>query len=184
MESTQGSDLGQRFAMGDEAELEEIIAEHGAALFRYCYHVLCDYHAAEDVVQTVFIRAYSNRGGFKGESALSTWLHRIAYNACIDHLRRNKPVLPLFAAEHLPAGIAEIDEFGQEVMEALNRLTPLERTVIYGRIVEEKTYAELAFISGESEPALRKRYERAKRKLADDLRTVTQFERRKGYESI
>lgn len=172
MEKTKDSDLARRFVQGGEAELEEVIARYGTRLFRYCYHTLCDYHAAEDVTQTVLIKAYQGRSGFKGGSLLSTWLYQIAYHACMDHLRKNKPVLPLFAAEDVPVHMDEADEFGQEVMAAMSRLSPLERTVVYGRIVEERTYGELAGISGESEAALRKRYERAKQKLADILRSA------------
>lgn len=187
MENRQDDDLGRRFAQGGEAELEEVITLYGAKLFRYCYHTLCDYHAAEDVTQTALMKAYRGRETFSGDSSLSTWLYRIAYTCCIDELRRRRPTLPLFAARDVPAYAEEADEFGQEVMEAMGRLTPLERTVVYARIAEEKSYREIAEISGESELALRKRYERAKRKLAGLLRynpKTNQIERRAGNETI
>lgn len=173
MTEQRNDDLGRRFALGGEDELEAVIDRYGAQLFRYCYHVLCDYHAAEDVTQITLIKAYSARRSFTGQSALSTWLYRIAYHACIDWLRRRKPVLPLLAAERLPVQMDELDEPGQALMDAMGRLSAPERSVIYGRIVEERSYRELAQISGTSESALRKRYERAKGKLADALRAGT-----------
>lgn len=167
-------DLG--FAQGGEEELDKVIAQYRPRLFKYCYNIVCDYHAAEDITQLVFIKAYSNRRRFKGKSALSTWLYRIAYNCCVDYIRKQRFTLPLFEVKDIssmPHDLPEAeDEFSTEVLEALLLLTPKERAIVYGRIIEEKSYSELAQISNISEAVLRNRYIRGKKKLADALRST------------
>lgn len=165
-------DLGLRFSQGGEDELREVIEQYRIRLFKYCYNTACDYHAAEDITQQVLIKAYRNRTHFRGDSTLSTWLYRIAYNCCIDYLRKHRFFLPLFEVKEtasIPEDTLE-GEFSPEVHKALLLLTPKERAIVYGRIVEEKSYEELAKISNVSEAALRNRYMRAKKKLADALR--------------
>lgn len=164
-------DLGLRFSQGGEEELKEVIDHYRTRIFKYCFNTVCDYHAAEDITQQILIKAYRNRTNFRGDSTLSTWLYRIAYNCCMDYLRKQRLFLPLFVVTET-SSIPEdaIDgEFSPEVLEALLLLTPKERAIVYGRIVEEKSYGELAEICNISEAALRNRYLRAKKKLAAAL---------------
>jgi len=165
-------DLGRKFSQGGEAELAEVIEQYGSRIFRYCFNTVCDYHAAEDITQQALIKAYKNRKSFRADATLSTWLYRIAYNCCIDYIRKRRFFLPLFEVKETSyASDAAEEEFSPDVIEALLRLTPKERAVVYGRIIEEKSYSELAKISNISEVALRKRYTRAKQKLANALRS-------------
>lgn len=82
--------LDERFALGGEQALADAIELYGQPLLRYCHHILCDYHEAQDAVQTTFIKAYDNRSRFRAGSSLSAWLYRLAYTTCIDMLRRRK----------------------------------------------------------------------------------------------
>ena len=82
--------LQAAFSAGDDACLSAAIALYGQPLLRYCHHILCDYHEAQDAVQATFIKAWSHRAGFRGGS-LQAWLFRMAYTSSIDLLRPSRP---------------------------------------------------------------------------------------------
>ena len=84
--------IGENFANGGEAELEIVMELYGHALLKYCHNIICDYHEAQDAVQITFIKAYEKRSTFNADMNLYTWLHKIAYNTCIDILRHKKNV--------------------------------------------------------------------------------------------
>lgn len=157
--------LQAAFPAGDEACLSAAIALYGQPLLRYCHHILCDYHEAQDAVQAAFIKAWDNRSRFRGGS-LRAWLFRLAYTASIDLLRRKKR--QLFAPPPPPPA-ANPDYIGPELRAALLTLSPEERALIFGRVMEELSFDELSARHGVSAPTLRKRYERARKKLAAAL---------------
>lgn len=153
----------------NEFNLEEAVRLYGPKLFRYVYTILCDYHEAEDVVQDVFIAAYKGWTRFDGENE-SAWLHKIAYNKSIDCMRHRKTVS--FQDLHEDMLIAEQNfdvGYSPAIIRALRRLTDEDRAILLGRITESLSYEELSKRLHMSEPALRKRYERAKKKLVECL---------------
>ena len=84
------AELSRRFPTGDEECLEEAVARYGQALLRYCHHILCDYHEAQDAVQTALLRAWDRRSRFRAGTNLEAWLYKLAYHACIDLIRQRK----------------------------------------------------------------------------------------------
>jgi len=163
-------ELGKRFIHGDEAELEEVIDVFGDKLMRYATSILCNHHDAEDVVQRVFLQAYQNRRKFDGEN-LSAWLYKITYNHCMNHLKKRR--LFFFSDIKDVADVMvnpfEESDMHENVLEVLCLLKTEDRALVYGRVIEEQSYDELALIFGKSPAALRKQYERAKKKLAEYL---------------
>lgn len=174
------TELGHRFITGGEIELEEIVANYGEKLLRYATAILCDYQEAEDVTQEVFISAYNNRNSFDGGN-LSAWLYKITYNRCLNQLKKRK----IFNFNRIQVDLSSLkDDISVEVdigididmsdntLCALRRLKPKERALLYGRIIHEQSYEELSILSGCSTTALRKQYERAKKKLVGYLTSV------------
>lgn len=160
-------DIGHRFTTGGESELEEIINHYGEQLLRYATAILCDYHEAENIVQEVFLAAYENRATFDG-SNLSPWLYKITYNRSLNQLKKRK--LFYFSEIRSEVVLPEEDKgLSDEVLGALQRLKPKERALLYGRVMEEQSYNQLSLLTGSSPAALRKQYERAKKKLAGYL---------------
>ena len=156
------AELSRRFPTGDEGCLEEAVARYGQALLRYCHHILCDYHEAQDAVQITFCKAYTHRRRFRPGTNLSAWLYRLAYTTCVDLLRRRRR--ELFIPPPAPA--EDPDYIGPELRRALLTLTAEERALVFGRVIEERSYEELSQMLGKSAATLRKRYERTRGKLA------------------
>ncbi|MFQ7454311.1 MAG: RNA polymerase sigma factor [Flavonifractor plautii] len=107
-------------------------------------------------------RAWSRRDRFRAGTNLEAWLYKLAYHACIDLLRQRRR--QLFAPPP-PSGYNP-DYIGPELRAALSVLTLEERGLVFGRVMEGRSYEELSQICGPSAAALRKRYERARKKLA------------------
>ena len=74
-----------------ERQFEEIVAEYGDFVYNLAYRVLGNPADAEDAAQDAFLAAYRNFARFRGESKVSTWLYRIAVNAALMKLRRDRP---------------------------------------------------------------------------------------------
>ena len=143
--------------------LSRALLDHGDRLYSLALRVTRDPDLAADAVQEAFATALERAGGFRGESSLGTWLHRIVYNKAIDLLRKRGKETALPDEETVVPGTDEDlarspswsrppDEIllGAETVAALERavgeLTPLQRVVFELREVEGRTTDEVAEI--------------------------------------
>lgn len=79
--------LVERCRRGDLAAFEELYKAHAGKLFSVACRMLGNPADAEDLLQEIFLSAHRKLDGFRGESALGTWLYRLATNHCLDYLR-------------------------------------------------------------------------------------------------
>ena len=79
--------LVARCRAGDLAAFEEIYRAHSGKLYSVACRMLGNPADAEDLLQEIFLSAHRKLDGFRGESALGTWLYRLATNQCLDYLR-------------------------------------------------------------------------------------------------
>ena len=79
--------LVERCRAGDLAAFETIYKVHAGRLYSVACRVLGNPTDAEDLLQEIFLAAHRKLETFRGESALGTWLYRLAMNLCLDHLR-------------------------------------------------------------------------------------------------
>ncbi len=80
-------DLLDRCRAGDVSAFEELYRRHAARLYNLAYRMSGTAADAEDLLQEVFLHAFRKLPSFRGESALGTWLYRLAVNLCLDHVR-------------------------------------------------------------------------------------------------
>jgi len=87
--------LVQRFLAGDAGAFTELVTRHERRVYGLCLRILGDREDAADATQDAFLVVVRKLEQFRGESAFSTWLHRVTVNVCYDHLRktRRRPVL-------------------------------------------------------------------------------------------
>lgn len=88
---------------GDHAAFTTLLRRHDDQMRALAWSVLRDRTAMDDVLQDAYLKAYRNLDRFRGESRFSTWLHRIVYRTCLDHLRRRRPGLPIDESFDPPA---------------------------------------------------------------------------------
>ncbi|MEO6021235.1 MAG: RNA polymerase sigma factor SigM [Knoellia sp.] len=120
---------------GDPDAFGELFRRHRDRLWAVAVRTTGDRELAADCVQDAFLNAFRRAGSYRGEAAVSTWLHRIVVNACLDRLRRERDVL------RRAGNVADIDiidahdrhgeaETGLDVRAALAQLPEHQRVVL------------------------------------------------------
>lgn len=161
----------------DEAAFAGVVDAYQGRLLRYVARLLGSPSQAEDVVQRTFIKcATSWKGPMEPSDDLSAWLHRVAHNEAVDHARRERRIGLLHSrhaeereAESEPPRTTDSDAAGPEVVEALRRLGDRERLLVTLKVYEEKSYREIADITGMSTSNVGVTLHNAMRKLAGFL---------------
>ncbi|MDX1571320.1 MAG: RNA polymerase sigma factor [Xanthomonadales bacterium] len=142
--------LVERAAKGDRLAFRSLVLDNSAAMFRLAFRFTCDAHAAEDVVQEAFIKAFQKLSGFNLDASFSTWMHRITVNTAMDYLRREqtRDRYEQEAAECQPDRIDERPDretdISRETLAAMADLTDLERAALTLRHFEGHSIAEIA----------------------------------------
>ncbi len=81
-------ELARAAASGDAAAFEKLYEQHKGRVYSLCLRMLSDQSAAEDLTQEVFLQVYRKIGSFRGDSAFTTWLHRLTVNQVLMHFRK------------------------------------------------------------------------------------------------
>ncbi len=178
--------LAQRAGEGDREAFQEIVNSNKQRMFTIARSVLRDPALAEDVVQEAFIKAYRALPEFRGDSQLSTWLHRITYLSAIDSRRQVGRSLPMASGTQFDNDIADESVSGhgeaavaasqlqQEIESALTTLSPFEQTVFTLRHMQNFKLREIAEVVDRSEGTVKNILFRAIRKMRDQLATTQQ----------
>ena len=82
--------LVRRFQQGNADAFEILVRRHGGRVYNLCLRILGDPEEAADASQDTFVTALRKAHTFRGDAAFTTWLHRVAVNACYDSLRRKR----------------------------------------------------------------------------------------------
>lgn len=88
----QNSDdlLVAQLKRGEQAALRDIYDLHGKRVYALCLRLSGDKEIAEDICQEVFVQVWQKIHNFRGDSKFSTWLHSVASNVAISHMRKQK----------------------------------------------------------------------------------------------
>jgi len=176
--------LLERLRAGDDDAFTDLVARNTGRLLAVARRMLREEHEAQDAVQEAFVSAFRALASFEGQCLLSTWLHRIAVNACLMRLRRRErrpeesidDLLPACEADgrtaewFLPWDDAilerlERDETRALVRAAIDRLPGSYRTALLLRDIEEMDSADAARLLGITPNALKIRVHRARQAL-------------------
>jgi RNA polymerase sigma-70 factor (ECF subfamily) len=98
-------DVVTRAQAGDTHAFAEIYELHKKRVLTICVRMVHDFSLAEDLAQDTFIQLHRKIGSFRGESAFTTWLHRMTVNVVLMHLR--KSVLPVVSLDQMMADVPE-----------------------------------------------------------------------------
>src|SRR5829696_4861485 len=87
-------------AAGDRHAFDVIVERHRRAVYQVCFRFVHNHEDASDLAQDAFVRAWRGMKNFRGQSALSTWLYRIAVNVCLNRVTaKTPPTEPIESSE-------------------------------------------------------------------------------------
>jgi len=160
---------------GDPNAFNELVRRHRDRLWAVALRTTRNPEDAADAVQEALISAFRNAAAFRGQSAVTTWMHRIVVNACLDMARRRaaRPSVPLREEESFqPADprdrIAE-REFGMVIEQALGELPMDQRAAIVLVDVQGFPVADAAEVLGVPIGTIKSRCARGRARLAVTL---------------
>jgi RNA polymerase sigma-70 factor (ECF subfamily) len=157
---------------GDPAAFAELVRRHRDRLWAVAVRTTADRDEAADALQEALLAAYRRASTFRGEAAVTTWLHRIVVNACLDRLRRRaaRPTTPL--SDRARDELADrADEPGRvelrvDVERALATLPEGQRMALVLVDMQGLAVAEVAAILGVAEGTVKSRCARGRAALA------------------
>jgi RNA polymerase sigma-70 factor, ECF subfamily len=169
--------LVERALQGDQAAIELMVRRHEGVVFRFLMGILGDEDEAADAAQDSFVRAISNLGSFRGDSAFRTWLLAIARNEARGFLRKRvrRRESPLDEAPPLRDEGANPEETAvqntevERVRAALERLPEKQRLSVALRIFDGLSFREVAEATDSTEGAARVNYHHGIRRLREWL---------------
>ena len=134
---------------GDRRAFGELVRRHRAGVINVVYRMCGDANLAEDAAQEAFIRAWQRLHSYRPRSPFRNWVYRIATNAALDVLRRERETvdidgLPLAASDEGPEANVEGEERSERVRQAVLALPPASRAVLVLREYEGLSYQEIA----------------------------------------
>lgn len=161
---------------GDESAFAEIVRRHRSRIASTIFGMLGKCDEADDIGQEVFIRFFRSLSNFRGESALSTYLTRIAINLSLNELKRRKKRFLSFDKIIEDGGDIEdkdnktnYSETDEIVRNAIQKLNPKYRSVVVLRLIDGYSSQETADILEIPLGTVLSRLQRAQLKLKDYL---------------
>lgn len=158
-----------------KAGFELVVRQYSEQLYWQIRRFVLTHEDSDDVLQNVFLKAWTSLDTFHGESKLLTWLSRIAINESLDFLRRQKTRATL-STDEADLGIAnrlqadnyfDGDEVEAQLQEAIAQLPEVQRTVFLMRYYDEMKYSDISKILGTSEGGLKASYHIAVKKITE-----------------
>lgn len=159
-----------------------LLDKYQERLYWHVRRLVVEHEDANDVIQECLVKVYRKIGTFRGQSALYTWLYRIATNEALSFLRKQKRKATqsiddddLLLAERLRAdAYFDGDEAQIQLQRALVRLPEKQRAVFNLRYFEEMSYKEMSEVFGTSEGGLKASYHHAVKKIEHYVQTNVQ----------
>ncbi len=133
-----------------QAEFQEVIASRADRWYSVCLKITRNRDLAEDAVQDALLSAWNKRHQFDRSARLDTWIHRIAVNAALQLLRKNRPGIWESLETDVPDEIASLDdaraeqELDRDLTMALQHLTEIERVCFVLKHLEQWRLKEMA----------------------------------------
>lgn len=176
------TDLVSRAAGGDAAAFQSLVERHRGLVYRVAYQFAGNHHDAEDIAQEVFIKVFRSLDRFRQDAQLTSWMYRIAMNACIDHRRRHRSAAAApfgEEAEHRmlntpeetpgPEERAYAGELGEVLEWEIGRLPKGQRVVFVMRHHQGMKLCEIADALGLAEGTVKRQLHAAVHRLRQAL---------------
>lgn len=181
--------LISRCAARDEDACSQLVTEHQRMVYQLSLNLLGDHNEALDLSQEVFLRVFRTIHSFRGQSALRTWIYRIAVNQARNRQRwwrrryrafqvslddhvRDHGELPSTANGGSPERVYSQQEAAEQLRVALERLPFEQKTALVLREIDGLSYEEIGYSLGIAVGTVKSRLARAREALRGQLRHV------------
>jgi RNA polymerase sigma-70 factor (ECF subfamily) len=181
-------ELWEAHRAGDADAFSVLVRRHRDRLWAVALRTTGNPEDAADALQDALVSAYVRSAGYRGDAAVTTWLHRIVVNACLDRLRRNKvrradplpddlddaaargAVVAGSAPADDPEAHAEADDRRRVLLAALDRIAPDQKVALVLVDMEGYPVEEVARILDCPTGTVKSRCARGRARLAEELR--------------
>lgn len=158
---------------GDPDAFAELVTRHQDRLWAIALRTMRNPEDAADALQDAYLSAYRHAGSFRGEARVTTWLHRVVVNACLDRIRAGKlraadpwPDESRRAADGwTPPDTLELADERASVLDALGQLNPDQRAALVLVDMEGYSVDEAARLLGCAPGTIKSRCARGRAKL-------------------
>lgn len=171
-------ELARAAAAGDATAFEKLYEQHHKRVYSLCFRMLGSASQAEDLTQEVFLQVFKKIGSFRGDSAFTTWLHRLTVNQVLMHFRKRGVKLEHTSEEGDFTNVVEtplqstrrismVDRLALE--KAIAELPPGYRTVFVLHDVQGYEHEEISNLLGVSIGTSKSQLHKARMRLRELL---------------
>ena len=155
-----------------DKEFLDILNNHRGLIYKVCNLYCSDPEDRKDLFQEIVLQVWKSLGSFRRESALSTWMYRIALNTAITHFRKGQRAINPLPIAGIEIPDIQDDDYREEqltqVLKAIEHLDRIDKSLIL-LYLENKGYEEISEITGLSKSNVGVRLNRIKTKLSNTL---------------
>ena len=181
MRTAEDAVLLERYAQGDPEAFEAFFLRHRVRVYHYVLRKVQHSEVALELTQDVFLKLHAKIQFYQPGSPALNWFFSIVHNTCVDFIRKRSSHdkvnrYTLSEQNRYSAFVLPSEQKGdhdkirsEQLLNAISSLPVEQRKVVEGRALDDRSFASLAHEIGKSEPALRKVYSRALKKLSDLL---------------
>ncbi len=179
----EASTLLERCRRGDDLAWEAFVRRYQSRVYAVAYHYMRNAEEARDMAQDIFIRIYERLDSVRGDQAFLPWLLRLARNACIDALRRQKARPPatdiavedaayLAAAGPSPEDVSETRSSSELLYRAMDRMSAPDREILMLKEIQGLKVEEISSLLSVPTGTVKSRCNRARIELAARVRRL------------
>lgn len=159
---------------GDTEAYQPIVEALQSPIYAYCCRILGNRQEAEDAAQDILFKSYKRIIDYRPTVSFSAWVYKIAYRHCLNLLRRrslHRSLQHLFLSSTSYSAEQTLEEkmFEEPLAGVIERLTSEERNLLVLRVLEDKSFAEIAVILGKSQEAAKKKFSRLRSKIRNQM---------------
>lgn len=175
MNSLTDQDIILKIKKGDTESFRLLVERYQHMIFTTASKILKNRQDAEEVSQDIFLKAYTSLKDFRGEAKFSTWLYRIAYHKCLDHLKKKRAVATSsidalaenFQPGYKDSGLEKLEEIERKqfVKAAIEALPGDDGWIVTMFYLEELSLKEIAQITGRNPNSIKVKLFRSRDRL-------------------
>ncbi|AKD53778.1 RNA polymerase sigma factor [Spirosoma radiotolerans] len=158
--------------------LENLYNRYVAKVYNQCFSITRDAVQAQDFTHDIFLRVFARLDQFQGRSSFSTWLYSLAYNYCIDQIKRSKRLATTYLNDDVEYYCTSTEEAEKvdytlhQLAQVMNRISPQEATVLRLKYQDGLPLSQIGLQLNLKESAVKMRLKRSRTKVKQLCQTA------------